>query len=112
MADRFEPGEVAIYHRPGNSKHGMECTIIRFANVSRRSTNIDTGEKINIGPHYVVSFGFSVPPFEDKWSALPEWLRKKRPPASGRDIDQTVSWDAFHKATGWRPASVPNSVLS
>lgn len=82
MSERFEVGEVAIYHRPESNWHGLEVLIV--SGIETR-TCIDevTGIRGTFAGHEVE---FSDPVAEMaqergyRWLAEPHELRKRRPP--------------------------------
>lgn len=94
MTDKFVPGEVAIYIRPGSPYYGREVTIIGCLRKS-------------IGPSFDHTVGYEreSPPlvydilFHDGKERIssPDWLKKKQPPV------ELSTWKEVEKICGWNP---------
>lgn len=79
MADHFEVGEVAIFHDPGGTHHGVEVTITsRLHGAWLR--RLSTGEWSFACGHDIESPALGVAPMGNGWCAPVENLRKRRPP--------------------------------
>jgi len=96
----FEPGEIAIYVRPGSPYFGMEVVITQGLHFDVGGYDILLGEMFYSGMTYtIVSPALSFAANKD-WFANPEWLKKK--PKPQREMDTQVSWDDCL----WRPAEM------
>lgn len=78
-AEQYSVGEVAIFHRPGSSFHGMEVTITKPLHLS----NVLDWKDGSIADQWVYGIDgpFDVKPRHGTgFCAAPTELRKKRPP--------------------------------
>jgi hypothetical protein len=79
MADHFEVGEIAIYHRPQSDCHGMEMAV---ASGLQTRTCLDevTGRR-GVYCGYEIKFAcYSGREMPYRWLAELHELRKRRPP--------------------------------
>lgn len=78
--ERFEVGEVAIYHRPGSRVHGHEVTVLAGFQ-DRLCYDTLTGDtRVIAGYEISVPSWYGSPPYGGSWMAERHELRKRRPP--------------------------------
>ena len=100
MNETFKVGEIAIYVRPGSQHYGREVEILSGLFKPISHTDVVTGEFSQKSDALAYQITDLYPEIPGVMTALPEHLRKKKPPQ--RDIDQIVSWDDCV----WRPERV------
>jgi len=89
--DTFKVNEIAIYVHPESPHYGAEVEVLSGLTV-RSASHIRTGI-VDTSPRYLITNLY--PDKASRFSVLPQYLRKKKPPLS--------TWEQVQADTQWNP---------